>query len=227
MVINKFGDRLYNGLIETETAHLREIAAKVEAAQGEGFLKELKLRWEHHTKSMHMIRDILMVNPLTFSAEAGIKLIVMPALNQQQSYTCSTSCLRSLHSMVIRGLITCLYICWIGKEPHKRLLQSLGPQRRLLCGHADSSMPWVHCVCMPWKQLVASALLFWRHADGRCLGVLAVHGPHLCEAPEQGAGDAAGAGPVEGLRGAAQGHPRPYAGHGARPHPPREDWRDR
>jgi hypothetical protein len=61
MVINKFGDRLYNGLIETETAHLREIAAKVDAAQGEGFLKELKLRWEHHIKSMHMIRDILMV----------------------------------------------------------------------------------------------------------------------------------------------------------------------
>ncbi len=61
MVINKFGDRLYNGLVETETAHLRQIAAKVEAAQGEGFLKELKLRWEHHNKSMQMVRDILMV----------------------------------------------------------------------------------------------------------------------------------------------------------------------
>ena len=33
MVINKFGDRLYNGLVETETAHLRGIAARVEAAQ--------------------------------------------------------------------------------------------------------------------------------------------------------------------------------------------------
>ncbi|BDA49097.1 Cullin-3 [Coccomyxa sp. Obi] len=60
MVINKFGDRLYNGLVETETAHLRQIAAKVEAAQGEGFLRELKLRWEHHNKSMQMVRDILM-----------------------------------------------------------------------------------------------------------------------------------------------------------------------
>ena len=29
MVINKFGDRLYSGLVETETAHLRGIAAKV------------------------------------------------------------------------------------------------------------------------------------------------------------------------------------------------------
>ena len=62
MVINKFGDRLYNGLVETETAHLRQIAAKVEAAQGEGFLRELKLRWEHHNKSMQMVRDILMVS---------------------------------------------------------------------------------------------------------------------------------------------------------------------
>jgi hypothetical protein len=61
MVINKFGDRLYNGLVETETAHLRGIAAKVEASQGEGFLRELKLRWEHHNKSMQMVRDILMV----------------------------------------------------------------------------------------------------------------------------------------------------------------------
>ena len=60
MVINKFGDRLYNGLVETITGHLRGVAAKVEAAQGEGFLRELKTRWEHHNKSMQMIRDILM-----------------------------------------------------------------------------------------------------------------------------------------------------------------------
>ncbi|KAK9837407.1 hypothetical protein WJX81_000098 [Elliptochloris bilobata] len=60
MVINKFGDRLYNGLVETITGHLRTVAARVEAAQGEGFLRELKTRWEHHNKSMQMIRDILM-----------------------------------------------------------------------------------------------------------------------------------------------------------------------
>ena len=60
MVINKFGDRLYNGLVETITGHLRGVASSVEAAQGEGFLRELKTRWEHHNKSMQMIRDILM-----------------------------------------------------------------------------------------------------------------------------------------------------------------------
>ena len=63
MVINKFGDRLYNGLVETITGHLRGVASSVEAAQGEGFLRELKTRWEHHNKSMQMIRDILMACP--------------------------------------------------------------------------------------------------------------------------------------------------------------------
>lgn len=61
MVINKFGDQLYNGLEETIIKHLRFIETKVEAAQGESFLRELKLRWDHHNKSMQMIRDILMV----------------------------------------------------------------------------------------------------------------------------------------------------------------------
>ena len=101
MVINKFGDRLYKGLVDTITRHLRasqklwhervrctlrlfscrwlsnagsgviidplaphcvqDIAALVEDAQGDKFLRELKLRWDNHNKSMHMIRDILMV----------------------------------------------------------------------------------------------------------------------------------------------------------------------
>ena len=61
MVINKFGDRLYTGLCDTMRTHLTGIAAKVEAMQGDSFLRELKLRWDHHNKSMQMIRDILMV----------------------------------------------------------------------------------------------------------------------------------------------------------------------
>ena len=61
MVINKFGDRLYAGLVETLSVHLRGIAERVEAVQGESFLRELKMRWDHHNKSMQMIRDILMV----------------------------------------------------------------------------------------------------------------------------------------------------------------------
>ena len=61
MVINKFGDYLYNGLVETLKKHLEGVAEKIASAQGELFLRELKLRWDHHNKSMQMIRDILMV----------------------------------------------------------------------------------------------------------------------------------------------------------------------
>ena len=63
MVINKFGDRLYQGLQDTIKQHLQTIAVHVDAAQGEGFLRELRLRWGNHNKSMQMIRDILMVRP--------------------------------------------------------------------------------------------------------------------------------------------------------------------
>ena len=61
MVINKFGDRLYTGLQDTIRVHLQGIAQRIDEAQGEGFLRELKLRWGNHNKSMQMIRDILMV----------------------------------------------------------------------------------------------------------------------------------------------------------------------
>ena len=61
MVINKFGDYLYNGLVNTLIRHLEGVAEKIASAQGEIFLRELKLRWDHHNKSMQMIRDILMV----------------------------------------------------------------------------------------------------------------------------------------------------------------------
>lgn len=62
MVINKFGDRLYSGLEETQRQHLRNVALLISNAQGgEGLLRELKLRWDNHNKSMQMIRDVLMV----------------------------------------------------------------------------------------------------------------------------------------------------------------------
>ena len=126
MVVNKYGERLYRGLVDTETAHLHkvpafpgcyvacqlllhcwgmhrgvsvcaqavsqfpsftchlpasldthpshttirawpplpppalQVAARIEAAQGEGFLRALKAEWEAHNKSVQMIRDILM-----------------------------------------------------------------------------------------------------------------------------------------------------------------------
>lgn len=60
MVVNKAGERLYRGLVETEMAHLQTVAEAVEAAQGESFLTSLRREWERHNKSVTMIRDILM-----------------------------------------------------------------------------------------------------------------------------------------------------------------------
>lgn len=75
MVINKFGGRLYEGLVTTVTKHLQEIAKKIEATQGQAFMAELKLRWDDHTKSMQMIRDILMVCRLLLVSCVGQAVI--------------------------------------------------------------------------------------------------------------------------------------------------------
>ena len=60
MVLHKFGDKLYSGLVETITAHLRSVAAEIAACRDDEFLAVLKDRWEKHKLSSIMIRDILM-----------------------------------------------------------------------------------------------------------------------------------------------------------------------
>ena len=42
MVLHKFGDKLYNGLVETISAHLRTVAEEVQRARDEPFLQRLK-----------------------------------------------------------------------------------------------------------------------------------------------------------------------------------------
>ncbi|XP_076901000.1 cullin-3A-like [Bidens hawaiensis] len=66
MVLHKFGEKLYSGLVSTMTAHLKEIAAAVEASQGPLFLEELNRRWMEHNKALQMIRDILMYMDRTY-----------------------------------------------------------------------------------------------------------------------------------------------------------------
>ena len=60
MVLHKFGDKLYQGLTDTITAHLRTVAEQVQAANDTEFLTELKDKWDKHKVSSIMIRDILM-----------------------------------------------------------------------------------------------------------------------------------------------------------------------
>lgn len=69
MVLHKFGDRLYNGVIEVLKEHLRGVAERIEAIQGEPFLKELNKKWEEHNKSTQMIRDILMYMDRTYVSQ--------------------------------------------------------------------------------------------------------------------------------------------------------------
>lgn len=66
MVLHKFGDKLYAGLVSTMTLHLKEIAASVEASQGSLFLEELNKKWMEHNKALQMIRDILMYMDRTY-----------------------------------------------------------------------------------------------------------------------------------------------------------------
>mmetsp|Transcript_25320 Transcript_25320/g.80122 ORF Transcript_25320/g.80122 Transcript_25320/m.80122 type:complete len:736 (-) Transcript_25320:24-2231(-) len=66
MVLHKFGDKLYSGLVDTIERHLEAIAGYIEAAQGHSFLVELNKRWADHNKSLRMIRDILMYMDRTY-----------------------------------------------------------------------------------------------------------------------------------------------------------------
>ncbi|KAG6659344.1 hypothetical protein I3843_03G024300 [Carya illinoinensis] len=66
MVLHKFGEKLYSGLVTTMTSHLLEISRSIEAAQGEVFLEELNRKWADHNKALQMIRDILMYMDRTF-----------------------------------------------------------------------------------------------------------------------------------------------------------------
>ncbi|KAK1423317.1 hypothetical protein QVD17_18615 [Tagetes erecta] len=66
MVLHKFGEKLYTGLVSTMTSHLKEIALSIEASQGALFLEELERKWTEHNKALQMIRDILMYMDRTF-----------------------------------------------------------------------------------------------------------------------------------------------------------------
>ncbi|XP_044493619.1 cullin-3A [Mangifera indica] len=66
MVLHKFGEKLYLGLVTTMTLHLKEISKSIEAAQGGLFLEELNRKWSDHNKALQMIRDILMYMDRTY-----------------------------------------------------------------------------------------------------------------------------------------------------------------
>ncbi|KJE93406.1 Cullin 3 [Capsaspora owczarzaki ATCC 30864] len=60
LVLHKQGGRLYNGLVQVITEHLRSVATRIENSIGGNFLARLTRAWSEHTTAMKMIRDILM-----------------------------------------------------------------------------------------------------------------------------------------------------------------------
>ncbi|KAI5078435.1 hypothetical protein GOP47_0006106 [Adiantum capillus-veneris] len=66
MVLHKYGDKLYAGLVKTMTQHLKDMAKSVEGSQGGLFLEELNRYWGEHNKALQMIRDILMYMDRTY-----------------------------------------------------------------------------------------------------------------------------------------------------------------
>ncbi|KAL3501789.1 hypothetical protein ACH5RR_036238 [Cinchona calisaya] len=66
MVLHKFGEKLYSGLVTTMTFHLQEMAKTVKAAQDSSFLEELNRKWIDHKKASQIIRDIMMYMDRTF-----------------------------------------------------------------------------------------------------------------------------------------------------------------
>ncbi|XP_058772433.1 cullin-3A-like isoform X1 [Vicia villosa] len=81
MVLHKFGEKLYNGLVATLTFHLKEIARSVEAIQGISFLEELNRKWIDHNKALEMIRDILMYMDRTYTTITGKPRVYALGLN--------------------------------------------------------------------------------------------------------------------------------------------------
>ncbi|XP_073054307.1 cullin-3A-like [Primulina eburnea] len=66
MVLHKFGEFLYLGLVSTMKFHLQTMSKCIEAAQGGSFLEELNTKWNDHNKALQMIRDILMYMDRTY-----------------------------------------------------------------------------------------------------------------------------------------------------------------
>ncbi|KAI8012692.1 Cullin-3B [Camellia lanceoleosa] len=66
MVLHKFGEKLYSGLVLTLTSHLKEMAKSIEAAQEGLFLEELNRKWADHNKALQIIGDILIYMDKTF-----------------------------------------------------------------------------------------------------------------------------------------------------------------
>ncbi|TPX31468.1 hypothetical protein SmJEL517_g05201 [Synchytrium microbalum] len=78
MVLNKHGDRLYNGVRDVISKHLDDAVAEdiVDLFERrDDFLREIRLVWSDHTTCMLMIRDILMYMDRVYVKTAGLPIV--------------------------------------------------------------------------------------------------------------------------------------------------------
>ncbi|XP_057777170.1 cullin-3A-like [Salvia miltiorrhiza] len=95
MVLHKFGDKLYSGLVSTMTLHLQSMSKSIEAAQGASFLDELNAKWNDHNKALQMIRDILMYMDRTFIPSTHRTPVHELGLNLWRDYVIHSSKIQS------------------------------------------------------------------------------------------------------------------------------------
>jgi len=73
MVLHKHGEKLYNGLREVVTDHLRKkVRIDVIASLKNNFLATLNSAWEDHQTCMVMIRDILMYMDRVYVSQCNV-----------------------------------------------------------------------------------------------------------------------------------------------------------
>eukprot|EP01137_Pigoraptor_chileana_P025945 Opistho-2@96193 len=60
LVLHQYGERLYTGLKEAVSVHLRDVGKQIEDAIDRNFLQTLIAAWKDHEMAMSSIRDILM-----------------------------------------------------------------------------------------------------------------------------------------------------------------------
>lgn len=73
MVVNKHGDLLYSGLVQTSTQHLQKVAARIAAVPGDAILTSMRTEWDAHIQSFKLISQILMHMDRVYVKQVGKK----------------------------------------------------------------------------------------------------------------------------------------------------------
>lgn len=95
MVLNKHGEKLYNGLIEVVQEHLeKKVRKDVLESLNNQFLQTLNSAWKDHQTSMTMIRDILMYMDRVYVAQNKIENVYNLGLHLFRDSIVRFDCIR-------------------------------------------------------------------------------------------------------------------------------------